>query len=113
MLSDPAEIQKLSLRSDLPRLENEGFYLFAQLDSAEQSLPEPAKQGLLGDAFVALVAREEASAERPLPALLPTACKARELAAGWVEVEFACDLAEPFERRNRAGTVLAVTKHLK
>ena len=45
--------------------------------------------------------------------MLPRAYQRRELSADWVELEYACGLAEPFERRNRAGQVLAVTKHLK
>jgi hypothetical protein len=113
VITDPATIQKLALRSDLPRLKGEGFYLFAQLDAAEQVLTDDAKCHLLARAFAALVANEEKNSERPLPALLPRAYLRRELAADWVEVDVVCDLAEPFERRSRAGQVLAVTRHLR
>jgi hypothetical protein len=113
VITDAATIQKLALRSDLPRLKDEGFFLFAELEPGEQLLPEPAKWKLLGEAFAALVAYEERHSERPLPAILPRAYQRRELSADWVELEYACDLAEPFERKNRAGQVLAVTKHLK
>lgn len=113
MLTDPATIQKLALRSDLPRLNREGFFLFAQLESEEQLLPELPKSQLLGRALAQLVAREEQNAERPLPAVIPRAYERRELSPDWVEFTFGCDLAEPFERRNRAGHVLAITRHLK
>lgn len=113
MIADAATIQKLSLRSDLPRLKSEGFFLFAQLEPQEQTLPADAKSRLLGLAYAALVASEEKHAERPLPAVLPRAYQQRDLAADWIEIELACDLAEPYERRNRAGQVLAVTKHLR
>lgn len=113
MITDAATIQKLALRSDLPRLKGEGFYLFAQLEPNEQTLAEPAKAQLLGRAFAALVAQEEQRSERPLPALLPRAYQRRDIDADWAELTFACDLAQPFERRNRAGNVLAVTKHLQ
>jgi hypothetical protein len=113
LITDASTIQKLALRSDLPRLKGEGFYLFAQLEPEEQTLGEPAKTQLLGRAFAALVAQEESRSERPLPALLPRAYQRRELSADWVELVYACDLAEPFERRNRAGNVLAVTKYLQ
>jgi hypothetical protein len=113
VLTDPATIQKLSFRSDLPRIEGEGFYLFAQLEPEEQTIADAAKIRLLAEAFAALVAREEQRSERPLPAVLPRTYQRRELSVDWVEVEYACDLAEPFERRNRAGHALALTKHLK
>lgn len=112
MITEPATIQKLALRSDLPRLKSEGFHLFAQLEPQEQTLAEAAKLELLGQAFAALVAHEERHSERPLPAVLPRAFRRRDAAPDWVEVDYACDLAEPFERRNRAGNVLGVTKHL-
>lgn len=113
MITDAATIQKLALRSDLPRLKGEGFFLFAQLEPEEQILAAPAQWKLLANAFAALVAHEERNTERPLPPVLPRAYRLRELSAEWVELEFACDLAEPYERRNRAGQVLAVTKHLR
>ena len=113
MITDAASIQKLALRSDLPRLKGEGFFLFAQLEPAEQTLAEPAKWKLLAEAFAALVAHEERNSERPLPAVLPRAYRHRELSVDWGELEYACDLAEPYERRNRAGQVLGVTRHLK
>jgi hypothetical protein len=113
VLTAPAAIKKLALRSDLPRLKQEGFFLFAQLEGEEQQLAELAKRQLLGQALAALVAHEERLAERPLPAVIPRAYRQRELAPDWLELTFACDLAEPFERRNRAGQVLAVTKHLE
>lgn len=113
MITDVATIQKLALRSDLPRLQGEGFFLFAQFEPAEQTLAAPAKWKLLGEAFAGLVAQEERNAERPLPAVIPRAYQQRELSPDWIELEFACDLAEPYERRNRAGEVLAVTKHLR
>lgn len=113
MLTDPATIQKLALRSDLPRLKTEGFFLFAQLEPQEQTLPETARSSLLARAFEALVAREEQHAERPLPKVFARAYQQRELSSDWIEIEYACDLAEPFERRNRAGRVLAVTRHLR
>jgi hypothetical protein len=113
VITDAATIQKLSLRSDLPRLKGDGFYLFAQLEPEEQTLAEPAKWKLVGDAFAALVTYEERNSERPLPAVLPRAYQQREQSPDWVELEYACDLSEPYERRNRAGQVLAVTKHLK
>lgn len=112
VITDAATIQKLALRSDLPRLKGEGFYLFAELEPAEQRLAAPAKAQLLGRAFTALVAREEQRSERPLPALIPRAYQQRDIDRDWVHLAYACDLAEPFERRNRAGNVLAVTKHL-
>ena len=113
MITDAATIQKLALRSDLPRLKGEGFFLFAQLEAAEQTLPPAAKYKLLGQAYAALVAHEERSAERPLPPIAARAYQERELASDWVEVTFVCDLTGPFERRNRAGQVLAVAHHLK
>lgn len=113
MLTDPATIQKLSFRSDLPRLKGEGFYLFAQLEADEQALECSARAKLLGRAFAQLVAQEESRSERPLPVVLPRAYRQQALGADWVELEYACDLAAPFERRNRAGNVLGVTKHLK
>ncbi len=113
VITEAATIQKLSLRSDLPRLKGDGFFLFAQLESPEQTLAEPAKSKLLGDALAVLVAFEERNAERPLPAVLPRAYQVRELAADWHELDYACDLAEPYERRNRAGQVLGVTRYLK
>jgi hypothetical protein len=113
VLTVPAEIKKLALRSDLPRLKKQGFFLFAQLEGEEQQLAELAKSQLLGQALAALVAQEERNAGRPLPAVLPRAYRSRELAPDWLELTFACDLAEPFERRNRAGQVLVVTKHLE
>ena len=113
MISDAATIQKLALRSDLPRLKSEGFFLFAQLEAYEQTLAEAGKCRLLSDALAALVAYEERNSERPLPAVRPRAYQLRTLTADWQELVFACELAEPYERRNRAGQVLAVTKHLK
>lgn len=113
MITDAAAIRKLALRSDLPRLKGEGFHLFAQLEPAEQTLAAPTKTRLLAQAFAALVAEEERNSERPLPAVLPRATRQRELSSDWVELELACDLAEPYELRNRAGHVLAVTRHLQ
>lgn len=113
MITDAATIQKLALRSDLPRLKSEGFFLFAQLEAAEQTLPPAAKYKLLGQAYAALVAHEERNAERPLPPVTARAYQERELSSDWLEIEFVCDLAEPFERRSRAGQILAVTHHLK
>lgn len=113
VITEPAAIQKLALRSDLPRLKGEGFFLFALLEPEEQALAEAAKLRLVAQALSALVAYEERNAERPLPAVLPIAYQKREIAADWVELEYACELAEAYERRNRAGNVLAVTKHLK
>jgi len=113
VITDAVTIQKLALRSDLPRLKGEGFFLFAQLEAHEQTEPEPAQCRLLGAALAAVVAYEERNAERPLPAVLPRAYQRRELSADWLELSYACDLAEPYERRNRAGQVLAVTKHLR
>lgn len=113
MISDAVTIQKLALRSDLPRPKAEGFFLFAQLESREQTLAAPERARLLAHAFAALVAQEESRSERPLPAVLPRAYQERSLAPDWIELEYACDLAEPFERRSRAGQLLAVTKHLR
>lgn len=113
MITDASAIQQLALRSDLPRLKSEGFFLFAQLEAAEQALPTAGKYKLLGQAYAALVAHEERNAERPLPAITARAYQERELSADWVEVTFVCDFSEPFERRSRAGHVLAVTHHLK
>ena len=113
MITDPSAIQKLALRSDLPRLKRDGFYLFAQLEGAEQTLDERARARLLAEAFAALVAHEESRSERPLPAVRPRAFRRRELDADWVEVELACDLAEPFERRTRDGRVLGVATQLR
>lgn len=113
VITAPGTIQKLALRSDLPRLKGEGFFLFAQLEAHEQTLAEPAKWRLLAEAIVALVAREEQNSERPLPPVVPCAYHLRELSADWLELVYACNLAEPYERRNRAGQVLAVTKHLR
>ena len=113
MITDAATIRGLALRSELPRLKSEGFHLFAQLEPEEQLLAAAIKRRLLAQAFTTLVAEEERNSERPLPAVLPRASRQRELSADWVELEFACDLAEPYERRNRAGHVLAVAKHLQ
>lgn len=113
MITDAVAIQKLALRSDLPRLKSEGFFLFAQLEGAEQTLPPAAKYKLLGRAYAALVAHEEQNAERPLPPITARAYHEREIASDWLEITFVCDLAEPFERRNREGKALAVTHHLK
>lgn len=113
MLTDPMAIQKLALRSDLPRLNREGFFLFAQFEPAEQLLEAEERWQLLARALPELVAYEERNAERPLPKVLPRAYKIQQLSEDWVELEYACDLAEPYERRNRAGNVLAVTNHLK
>jgi len=113
MITEAATIQKLALRSDLPRLKSEGFFLFAQLEPAEQTLAGPAKWQLLSRAIAALIADEERNSERPLPAVLPRAYQLNQLSADWVELQYACDLAEPYERRNRGGQVLALTKHLK
>lgn len=113
MITDDAAIKKLAFRSDLPRLSKEGFHLFAQLETEEQKLGDHEKAQLLAGAFAALVAREEQMSDRPLPAILPRAYQRKETSPEWVEIEYACDLAEPFERRNRAGEVLAVTRHLK
>ena len=96
MITDPATIQQLSLRSDLPRLKSEGFFLFAQLEAAEQSLPAAAKYRLLGQAYAALVAHEERNAERPLPPVSARAYQERELSTDWVEVTLVCDFSEPF-----------------
>jgi len=113
VLTDSATIQKLTFRSDLPRLKAEGFYLFAQLEPHEQTLPEPHRIQLLGAALAALVAQEESRSDRPLPPVLPRAYRRHELGADWVELVYACDLAEPFERRNRQGDVLGVSQHLR
>ncbi|MGC4067929.1 MAG: hypothetical protein QM784_25420 [Polyangiaceae bacterium] len=113
MITDPATIQKLALRSDLPRLKSEGFFLFAQLEPAEQVLLAPTKSNLLARALVTIVAREEQHADRPLPAIQPRAYLYRELSPDWAELQFAYDLAAPYERRNRKGNVLAIAKHLK
>lgn len=113
MITEAAAIRKLALRSDLPRLKQEGFHLFAQLEPQEQKLAELPKFQLLSRAFAALIAEEERASERPLPAVLPRAYQSTVLSPDWLELEFACDLAEAFERRNRAGEVLAVAKHLK
>jgi len=113
VITDVATIRRLALRSDLPRLKSEGFHLFAQLEPEEQVLATPTKRRLLAQAFTALIAEEERNSERPLPAVLPRAFRQRELSSDWVELEFACDLAEPYERRNRAGHILALTRHLQ
>lgn len=113
MITDPDAIKKLALRSDLPRTQIEGFYLFAHLESGEQKQESPSRARALAVAFVELVAREERHAERPLPAILPRSFGERVLTPEWVEIVYACDLAVPFERRNRSGQVLAVTKHLR
>jgi len=113
VITDAATIQKLALRSDLPRLKAEGFFLFAQLEAREQLLAAPARSSLLGAAFAALVAAEEGNAERPLPRVVPRSFVQRELSADWIELEYACELAEQYERRNRAGQVLAICKQLR
>jgi hypothetical protein len=47
--------------------------------------------------------------EHPLPRLVPRAFELRSIDADFAEIQAAFDLEPPFERRNRAGTVLGVT----
>lgn len=113
MITDDREVQQLALRSNLPRLAKEGFHLFAALDADEQKLAESAKFAALATAFVALVAREEARSDRPLPPVVPRAFKVTSTDADWTALTFYGDLESPFERRRRDGTVLGVAKHVE
>jgi hypothetical protein len=113
MLVDDVTLRQLRFRSDLPRLTEEGFSVFAQLEPEEQRASETEKVRLLMRAHAALVAKEEAMSERPLPALLPRAYRAHVLDSDFTEYECAFDLESPFERRTRDGRVLAITHHVR
>lgn len=113
MITDDRTIQQYALRSDLPRLTKEGFYLFAALEGDEQKQDEKAKMAALAKAYADVVAREEARSERPLPAVLPRSYKVTSADADWTAVTLYCDLESPYERRRRDGTVLGLAKHLE
>lgn len=113
MITDDDTIQKLAFRSPLPRLQKDGFYLFAQLETAEQKLAGTARAALIAPAYAAVIAREDSRSERPLPIVLPRAYRSRLLDASWIELEYACDLAAPFGRRREGENVVGHACYLQ
>lgn len=55
MITDAQSIKQLQFRSDLPRLHKEGLFLFAQLESEEQKLPENKRTKLILEAYAQLL----------------------------------------------------------
>ena len=111
MITEAAAIQKLTLRSDLPRPEERRLFPFLR-EPQEQALKESLEVQLVGQAFIALVAYGGETRNGRCPRCGPRAYRLRQLSEDWVELEYACDFSQPYEHRNRADQALAVTSRL-
>lgn len=90
--TDKDTIQKLSFRSDLPRLSKEETFLFAVLDKEELALPEVERVRLIADEFMRQAFMPLYAEDDPKPQATLRAYRAYTKAADFAELELAFDV---------------------
>jgi len=90
--TDKATIQKLSFRSDLPRLSKEDTFLFAVLDKEELLLPEADRVRLIADEFMRQAFLPLYAEDEPKPQAVLRGYRTYTKEPSFLELELAFDV---------------------